>query len=485
MKRYEHITSEVDQSRGGPTTAAFFDFDGTLIAGYSVASFLQRRLLSGRMSPREGMEQLIALGSYGLKQTDFPGLLKKTAASLRGAADKTFRKLANEVFVKDTSVNIYPESRALVDAHLAKGHTVVMVSSATQYQVELAAAELGIKHVLCTRLEVEDGILTGGVLPPICYGKGKATAAIEFAEAHKINLKKSFFYADGVEDIPLLEKVGFPRPLNPDDKLLKKAEREGWPTRAFKSRGIPAFEEWARTGLVYGGMVGSLVAGLPALFLNGSRRDMKNLAASTWGDFGSTIAGLDIRATGQEHLWSSRPAVFLFNHQSSTDALIISRLLRQDFTGIAKMEMKSHPVVGPVLQAMDTVFIDRQNHDEAIEALKPAVENLKNGTSFAIAPEGQRSLGYRLGPFKKGAFHIAIQAGVPIVPIVIQNSSDSLPKSGVFIHPAPIDVTVLPPVNTKDWDVETIDEHIASVRKMFLEVLGQSDAGDVRLRRVK
>jgi len=149
------------------------------------------------------------------------------------------------------------------------------------------------------------------------------------------------------------------------------------------------------------------------------------------------------------------------------------------------MEMKSHPIAGPVMQAMDTVFIDRSDKSKAIEALEPAVQSLQDGTSFAIAPEGRRSLGYRLGPFKKGPFHIAMQAGVPIVPIVIQGSSDSLPKSGFFIRPAPIEVTVLPPVSTKNWKPETIKEHVSSVRKMFLETLGQTDNEDVKLRRVK
>ena len=165
--------------------------------------------------------------------------------------------------------------------------------------------------------------------------------------------------------------------------------------------------------------------------------------------------------------------------------MILSRLLRHDFTGVAKKEMKSNPLVGTVLGAVGTVFIDRSDKDKAIEALQPAVDSLKNGTSFAIAPEGRRSLGYKLGPFKKGAFHIAMQAGVPVVPIVIANSSDSMPKSGVIIRPASIDVTVLPPVKTTDWTKDTIDRHIDDIRQMFLKTLGQTRNVDVKLRQVK
>lgn len=485
MTRFQHVTANVDRSRGGRTTAAFFDFDGTLIAGYSVASFVARKLFTGRMSPQEALEQILTIGDYGLGRTDFAGLLTRAATSLEGTPDSVLREFAREVFEKDVSANLYPESRALVEAHVRKGHTVAIVSSATQYQVEPAAAELGIEHVLCTRLAVKDNVVTGELDGPMCYGPGKLDAARRFAKEKRISLAKSYFYTDGSEDIPLLEAVGFPRPLNPDSALRRKARRKGWPVQVFESRGIPSFTDITRTTLVYGALVGSFFAGVPAWLLNRSWKDLTNVAISTWGDFGSAVAGLDIQTTGEEHLWSHRPAVFIFNHQSATDALIISRLLRHDFTSVAKQEMKSNLLVGTALSAVGTVFIDRSNKDKAIEAMQPAVDSLKGGTSFAIAPEGRRSLGYNLGPFKKGAFHIAMQAGVPVVPIVIANSSDSMPKSGSIVRPAAIDVTVLPPIETTGWTRETIDQHIDDIRQMFLRTLGQARDADVKLRQVK
>lgn len=485
MSRYAQVTPEVDRSRGGKTTVAFFDFDGTLIAGYSVASFLKRRMLSGNMPPREALQQVFSICSYGLGQSDLADLLHESAAALRGVSNRTMRELAEQIFEKDLSANVYPESIALIDAHRRKGHTVVLVSSATQYQVDNVAASLGIENVVCTQLEVEDGALTGQITGPIVYGEAKLEAAREFAESAGADLSKSFFYTDGREDIPLLEAVGRPRPINPDSGLRKHADREGWPVQTFTSRGLPSLADIARTSLVYGSLLPSLAIGLPAWLLNQSMRELANVAISTWGDFGSAVAGLEVSVEGEEHLWSHRPAVFIFNHQSATDALIISRLLRRDFTGVSKAEMKSNLLVGTVLQAIGTVFIDRSDHDKAVEALAPAVESLQSGVSFAIAPEGTRSTSYKLGPFKKGAFHIAMEAGVPIVPIVIANSSDSLPKAGFFIRPTKIDVTVLPPIPTKDWSTDTIDSHIDAIRGKFLEVLGQSTRSDVKLRRIK
>jgi putative phosphoserine phosphatase/1-acylglycerol-3-phosphate O-acyltransferase len=485
MKHYAHITTDVDQSRGGRTTAAFFDFDGTLIAGFSVLSFLRQRVLSGDMPPREAITQLAAGWEYGLKLSNFPDILAQTAASLRGVSDSLLAETSEQVYTNELSGNIYPESRALVDAHFAKGHTVVIVSSATRYQVQHIAAELGIEHVLCNHLDVENGALTGKLVPPVCFGKGKLDVARSFAKDNGINLSKSYFYTDGGEDIPLLEAVGSPRPLNPDAKLQSKARREGWPIQNFDSRGLPGVWDIARTGLVYSGFFGSFLAGLPGWFLNQSRRELINTAMPIWGDFGSAAAGLQVATEGEEHLWSHRPAVFVFNHQSATDALILARLLRRNFSGIAKTEMKSMPLVGTILGAMGTMFIDRGNHDQAIDALKPAVRRLKEGISVAIAPEGQRSLGYKLGEFKMGAFHIAMQAGVPIIPIVIANSSDSMPKTGAIIRPAKIDVKVLPPVATDNWTAATIHEHADQIRRLFLKNLNQADDEEVKLRSVK
>ena len=98
---------------------------------------------------------------------------------------------------------------------------------------------------------------------------------------------------------------------------------------------------------------------------------------------------------------------------------------------------------------------------------------------MCLSPEGTRSLTPKLAPFKKGAFHLAMQAGVPIVPIVIQNSTDVMPKGDLIYHPATVDVEVLPPIDTNDWSAKTIGKHVADVRNLYLQALGQDDDGHV------
>jgi putative phosphoserine phosphatase/1-acylglycerol-3-phosphate O-acyltransferase len=485
MNLYDHITQEVDDSPRGPGTIAFFDMDGTIIFGYSIASIFYERVLSGHLSPVDAFQQFFSLVSHGFSGTEYSTLLREAAQTLAGVKESEFIELGERVFERHLAGAIYPESRALIRAHLKRGHTVAILSSATPYQVQPIARELGIEHALCNHFDVIDGRFAGTVMEPVVYADGKRTAAMRFASKRDISLRDCYFYTDGSEDVPLLEVVGMPRPLNPDFNLEQRARFKGWPVRKFDSRGFPGVRELVRTGLVYGAFFSAALQIVPTWILNRSRREAVNLAVTTWGEFGSALAGIRIKINGEHHLWERRPAVFLFNHQSAIDVLIIAKLLRRDFTAIAKQEISKNPLVAPVFRVADTVFVDRKNQHKAIDALKPVVDTLRGGLSVAIAPEGTRSSGDRLGEFKKGPFHIAMQAGVPVVPIVIHNASDVLPKGGFFIRPAKVVVDVLAPVSTEGWRPETVATHLRDVRKLYLEVLGQTDRSETELKRVK
>ncbi|MEM9208532.1 MAG: HAD-IB family hydrolase [Pseudomonadota bacterium] len=486
MKLYQSITSDIDDSPAGPGTIAFFDLDGTLIHGFSILSMFRERAMTGRLAPTDAVQQLFSLVTHGVNGTEYGRLLEEMAERLAGTPEQDLIELGETVFDKYLAGSIYPESRALVRAHLERGHTVAIVTSATNYQSEAIARELDIEHLLCNRFEVLNGELTGEVKRPICFAGGKRDAAEAFARARGVDLSGCYFYSDGFEDLPLLDAVGYPRPLNPDSSLASTARRRDWLTRSFDSRGIPGMREVVRTGLVYGAFFSAALQILPTWFLNQSRRDAVNLAVTTWGEFGSALAGIKIRISGEQHLWQERPAVFLFNHQSAIDVLIIAKLLRRDFTAIAKQEIAANPLVGPVFRVADTVFVDRRHTERAVEALKPVVKTLHDGLSIAIAPEGTRSAGDKLGPFKKGPFHIAMQADVPIVPIVIHNATDVLPKGGFFVRPSTVHVDVLPPIPTTEWRADSVDQHVADVRQMFVDTLGQPQrAADSRLLRVK
>jgi putative phosphoserine phosphatase/1-acylglycerol-3-phosphate O-acyltransferase len=486
---YGHLTEDIARGPAGAQVAALFDLDRTLLEGFSVYAFLRERLMSGTMSPREMQANAAAFANYSLGKTGLSGVMATTTRALAGVAEKTLRELGEQTFEKDLAERIYPEARALVEAHRARGHTLAIVSSATRYQIEPVARALGIPHVLCTELEVLDGVFTGEIVPPACWKEGKATAARKLAAELGLDLARSWFYTDASEDLPLLAIVGNPHPLNPDMRLAALAEARGWPVHRFAKRRT-GLTETLRTGLAYAGMVPAILAGAQMRALTGSARKGANATIRTWAEFACAAVGLDLRVEGRSNLWKRRPAVFVFNHQSAADVLIMGKLLERDFTGVAKIEAAAAPLSGALLKAGGAVFVDRADRARAIEALKPAVEALKNGVSLAIAPEGTRSETPALGPFKKGAFHMAMQAGVPMVPVVIHNAIDAQPKHEKVFRPATVYVEVLEPLDTSAWTPRTVDRHVAEVRAMFLEALGQREetasaagAGHVRDKR--
>jgi putative phosphoserine phosphatase/1-acylglycerol-3-phosphate O-acyltransferase len=228
-----------------------------------------------------------------------------------------------------------------------------------------------------------------------------------------------------------------------------------------------------RTGAFYGGLMGGFVVGGAIGLLSRSRSTVLDLGGGIGADIGLALAGVDVEVVrGREHLWSSRPCVFIFNHQSKLDPIIVMKLLREQFTGVAKKEAKNVPFFGQVFQLAGVAFVDRGNTAQARKALEPAVLKIREERmSLCIAPEGTRSVTPRLARFKKGPFHIAMQAGVPMVPIVLRNVGEVMWRGAQVLKPGTVEVAVLPPVDTSEFRVETLDEHVKQVRDQFVETL--------------
>lgn len=472
MTLHASLTGAIDKGPAGPRIGAFFDLDRTLIAGFSAAAFVRELVRLGKIDALAMTQGIAAAARFSLGGIGFSGFVAETVGLLRGMPERELVEMGERLFTDGLATAIYPESRALVRAHQRKGHTVAVVSSALPYQVDPIARELGIAHVMCTRLRLDrDGAITGEVAHPSCYGVGKATAARDFAAARGIELARSFFYTDSDEDLPLLDIVGRPRPINPSRALAAIAARRGWPARRFTSRGTPPAREVVRTALAAASAVPSFLLSVPAALLAGDWRQGLNLALSTWGELGTAIAGIDLQVQGEQYLWSHRPAVFIFNHQSAVETLLLCKLLRRDFVGIAKKELQ-RSAMGPLFAAGGTIFVDRFNHQQAVHALEPAIAALRRGTSIVIAPEGTRSPTPRLGPFKKGAFHLAMAARRPLVPIVFRNTLDVLPKHGTILRPATVEVVVHKPIATDRWTRRSLDRRIAEVHELFARTLG-------------
>jgi putative phosphoserine phosphatase/1-acylglycerol-3-phosphate O-acyltransferase len=466
------VAKDIAAGPTGPEIGAFFDFDGTLIDGYSAATFMQDRARRGDISFGEAA-RLVRVG-IGTRTggADFDQFMRVGVQAFRGHDLPHLNKIGERLLRGTLGGLLYPEMLEILAAHRRSGHTIVIATSALPFQVEPVARELGIEHVLCTKLERVGDVLTGRVDGPILWGPGKASEVRRFAETVGIDLGRSYGYGNGDEDIDFLRTVGHPRPVNPKPELAKVAESEGWPVRRFGSRGRPGVTSVARTAAAYGGMAAAFGAGLGLGLVKRSRRDAVNFTLSAGPDVALALAGIHLRVTGEEHLWSHRPAIFIFNHQSILDGFILMKLIREDVTGVAKKEVASQPGFGQFARLANMAFLDRGNPGQARAALAPVVERLREGYSIAISPEGTRSPTPTVGAFKKGAFHMAMQGEVPIVPVVIRNAGELLWRGSKVMRSGTVDVHVLEPISVADWTVDTLGGHVADVRELFVRTLG-------------
>ena len=341
------LLAEIEAGPEGPEIGAFFDFDGTLIAGYSAEAFVLDAIRRRKVDPKTMVRSLLAGLDMQLRGSDVTALMEIAAEAAKGRREEALVELGQRLFRQRVAGTVYPEARAVVKAHQRKGHTVALASSATRFQAGPLAADLGIEHILCTKIEVVDGCLTGRLDGPVLWGRNKADAVAVFAAENGVKLAESYGYANGDEDVEFLETVGHARPLNPASGLTRVAAERGWPVHRFESRGRPGLVPLVRTGAAIGGIATTLGVGLGLGLLNRSRRRALNYVATVGPEVAMGLAGVDMRVAGEEHLWSDRPAVFVFNHQSSFDVIVVSRLLRRDFTAVAKAELARDPDLRP------------------------------------------------------------------------------------------------------------------------------------------
>ena len=435
MNQLSERLREIRSAPIGPKVAAFFDYDGTLTDGRCVRP-LSRDAIAGRT-----VGQVAESSNRRFKHT--------TAALMR------------------------PQMWKVVQAHREMGHRIVITSSCTGVEVEALARELDADHTLATALEVVDDAFTGAIRGRLLCGPAKAAAVRALAGEQDVDLSESFAYSGSDDDVPLLAAVGHPSAVCPKDGLRSEAARRSWTTLNFPKHREPTTLLAARTAAYYGSFVGGAALGavLGALWRRPSA--VASIGVPLGNDVGLALAGIEVKVVaGKEYLTAARPCVFVFNHQSKLDAGILFKLLRNGFTGIAKKEARTIPVIGRILASSGVVFIDRANTDKAIAQLSPAVAKLRDeGVSLALSPEGTRSATPRLGPFRKGAFHIAMQAAVPIVPIVIRNAGELMWRGAQLMHPGTIEVQVLPPVDTTGWKPETVAAHAEQIRDMFVHTL--------------
>lgn len=176
------------------------------------------------------------------------------------------------------------------------------------------------------------------------------------------------------------------------------------------------------------------------------------------GKMGATIwlraCGAKVKITGLENLDTTRSYVFISNHHSYLDTVTLFFFTGRKIGLVAKKELLKVPVLGPGMAFVNIIAIDRSNPERARQSMEKAREVMKQGFSFGVFAEGTRAMPGELLPFKKGAFHLALQTNSPIVPVAIKNTDWMMGKKTGVAYAGEIEMVLLPAIETSEMNTE-------------------------------
>ena len=204
--------------------------------------------------------------------------------------------------------------------------------------------------------------------------------------------------------------------------------------------------------------------------------------AYIWAKILLKLSSVRVDVEGVENVLTDSPQIFMSNHQSDFDILIVLAHIPGQFRWIAKKELFKIPVFGKAMRNAGYIEIDRQHHENAMKSLKEAAQKIRDGKSVVTFPEGTRSKDGTIKQFKQGMFYLAIQSRVPIVPISIVGAHEIMPKRSLSIKPGRIKMIIAPPVDVSSYSIETRAELIDKIRGIIVQNYRRQVAADKKLK---
>ncbi|XP_052229202.1 1-acyl-sn-glycerol-3-phosphate acyltransferase alpha-like isoform X2 [Dreissena polymorpha] len=187
------------------------------------------------------------------------------------------------------------------------------------------------------------------------------------------------------------------------------------------------------------------------------------------------LFGIEVEVRNRENLESDKPYILVINHQSSLDCIGIAEVLPKRCCLLVKRELMWLGPLGIAAQLCGTVFVDRLNHEKALNTMKQTAGIiLKKNVKLLVFPEGTRNHEGSLMPFKKGAFHLAVQAQIPIVPVVFSSYSEFYNKKDRKFTTGKFIITCLPSISTRGMTAADVTDLTENVRKQMLETFNQT-----------
>jgi 1-acyl-sn-glycerol-3-phosphate acyltransferase len=190
---------------------------------------------------------------------------------------------------------------------------------------------------------------------------------------------------------------------------------------------------------------------------------------------GLGLVGVKVKVSGLEHLDPNQAYILTPNHQSFIEVPLFVTYLDRYPAYLAKKEVFKYPIFGYGIGLLKVVPVDRSNSPAAVESAKQATENIRRGKSYMVYPEGTRSKDGKLLPFKKGAFMMAIDAGVPVVPVTVSGATKIMPKGEFNVFPSTVRIIVHPPLSTTGYSRDNVAELMQKTREMIYSALSEEE----------
>ena len=189
----------------------------------------------------------------------------------------------------------------------------------------------------------------------------------------------------------------------------------------------------------------------------------------SWSRLCSALTPMFVKVKGIENIDRKQSYVVVSNHQSHFDIYVVYGWLFMDLKWVMKQELRKVPFIGWACEVLEFIYVDRSDKQKAIESLENAKDKIVNGTSVMFFPEGTRSKDGQIGRFKKGAFMMAIDLQLPILPITIKGTRKILPSGSFNLLPGKAEMVIHQPVSVSGYTEKNVQELITSTRKLIEE----------------
>jgi 1-acyl-sn-glycerol-3-phosphate acyltransferase len=196
---------------------------------------------------------------------------------------------------------------------------------------------------------------------------------------------------------------------------------------------------------------------------------------TAWARLNSFFTPMLVSVSGKENIQKNTSYIIVPNHQSYYDIFLIYGWLGMFIRWVMKIELRKVPVFGYCCEKMGHIYIDRSSTQAAIDSLNAAKDDLADGSSIIMFPEGTRNSTNTLLPFKKGAFRMALDLGIPLLPITIMGTKDILPTKSLNLFPGKVKMIVHPPVDIKKYGQEDMEKLMADVKVIIEGPLKQAN----------